>query len=106
MDRETKLKIVRQAYAKRVMAVAGVADRRIEAAFAAVPREAFLNRGPWQVVRWNPATKRSDYVRTPNRDPVYLYDDVVVAIVPERSLNNGQPSFLGMLMRGEAVIPP
>ena len=46
MDRETKLEIIRRAYAKRVMAAAGVADRRIEAAFAAVRREDFLGRGP------------------------------------------------------------
>jgi protein-L-isoaspartate(D-aspartate) O-methyltransferase len=25
---------------------------------------------------------------------VYLYDDVAVGIIPERSLNNGQPSLL------------
>ena len=34
MDRETRLDIIRRAYAKHVMAAAGVADRRIEAAFA------------------------------------------------------------------------
>lgn len=105
MNRKERLEIIRQAYAKRVMAVAGLADRRVEAAFAGVPREAFLNRGPWQVVRWNAVTNRSDYVQTPSRDPVYLYDDVVVAIVPERSLNNGQPSFLAMLIAGATPKP-
>jgi protein-L-isoaspartate(D-aspartate) O-methyltransferase len=29
---------------------------------------------------------------TPDADPVYLYTDVLVGIVPERRLNNGQPS--------------
>lgn len=105
MNRKERLEIIRQAYAKRVMAVAGLADRRVEAAFEGVPREAFLNRGPWQVVRWNAVTNRSDYVQTPSRDPVYLYDDVVVAIVPERSLNNGQPSFLAMLIAGATPKP-
>ena len=105
VDRETRLGIIRRAYAKRVMAAAGVDDRRIEAAFAAVPREAFLSQGPWQVVRWSAATSRSDYVRTPSRDPVYLYDDVAVAIVPERALNNGVPSFLAALITGASPNP-
>ena len=52
MDRDSELLIVRRAYAKQVMAAADIADRRIEAAFAAVPREDFLGRGPWQILRW------------------------------------------------------
>jgi len=65
-----------------------VVDRRIEAAFASVKREDFLGPGPWQILRWD-----RGYEKAPSADPVYLYDDVVVAIVPERNLNNGQPSF-------------
>ena len=85
VDRETKLEIIRQAYAKRVMAAAGVADRRIETAFAAVRREDFVGRGPWQIVRWDNLSLSRGYIRTPSRDPVYLYDDLAVAIVPERA---------------------
>jgi protein-L-isoaspartate(D-aspartate) O-methyltransferase len=87
MKRDSDQDIVRRAYAKQIMAVFGVIDRRVEAAFASVKREDYLGRGPWQVVRWE-----RGYVPTPNRDPVYLYDDVVVGILPERNLNNGQPS--------------
>jgi protein-L-isoaspartate(D-aspartate) O-methyltransferase len=97
MDRDTELEIIRRAYAKHVMAAAGVVDRRIEAAFAAVKREDFLGRGPWRVMRWG-----HGYVTTPTRNPVFLYDDVVVAVVPERNLNNGQPSFLAALISGAA----
>jgi protein-L-isoaspartate(D-aspartate) O-methyltransferase len=39
---EGKLDVVRRAYAKQVMAAAGVEDARVEAAFAAVRREDFL----------------------------------------------------------------
>ena len=53
MDREAELEIVRRAYAKRVMFVAGVHDRRVEAAFASVPRERFLGRGPWPILHWD-----------------------------------------------------
>jgi protein-L-isoaspartate(D-aspartate) O-methyltransferase len=97
MDRKSELEIVRRAYAKRIMFAAGVADRRVETAFAAVPREDFLGRGPWQIVRWG-----RGYVTTPSRNPVYLYDDVVVAILPERNLNNGQPSLHAWLMASAA----
>jgi protein-L-isoaspartate O-methyltransferase len=67
MDRDTELEIVRRAYAKRVMFAAGIHDRRVEAAFASVPREHFLGRGPWSILRWN-----RGYVPTPSRNPVYI----------------------------------
>jgi protein-L-isoaspartate(D-aspartate) O-methyltransferase len=93
MDREAELEIVRRAYAKRVMFAAGVHDRRVEAAFASVSREHFLGRGPWSILRWN-----RGYVPTPSRNPVYIYDDVLIGIVPERGLNNGQPSLHALLV--------
>jgi protein-L-isoaspartate(D-aspartate) O-methyltransferase len=97
MQTKSELEIVRRAYAKRIMFAANVVDRRVEAAFAAVPREAFLGRGPWQIVRWG-----RGYVTSPSRNPVYLYDDVIVAILPERNLNNGQPSLHAWLMASAA----
>jgi len=100
MDRKSELEIIRRAYAKRIMAAVGTTDRRVEKAFATVPREHFLGPGPWQIVRWG-----RGYVTTPNRNPVYLYDDVVVAIAPERNLNNGQPS-LHAWMIASAVPQP
>jgi protein-L-isoaspartate(D-aspartate) O-methyltransferase len=97
MDRDDEAEIIRRAYAKRVMFAADVVDRRIEAAFAAVPRERFLDRGPWRIVRWD-FGRGGGYATTPSRDPVYVYDDVVVAILPERNLNNGQPSLHARLI--------
>src|SRR5260370_30410313 len=32
-----------------------------------------------------------NYLETPTDDPVFLYQDVVVALAPERRINNGQP---------------
>ena len=52
MDRDAEQDVIRRAYAKQIMAAAGVSNRRIEAAFASVKREDFLGRGPWPVVRW------------------------------------------------------
>jgi protein-L-isoaspartate(D-aspartate) O-methyltransferase len=97
MDRDAELEVIRRAYAKQIMAACGVSNRRVEAAFASVKREDFLGRGPWQVVRWV-----RGYVPTPSRNPVYLYDDVVVAIIPERHLNNGQPSLHAALIASAA----
>ena len=105
MDRESALEIVRRAYAKQTMAAAGVADRRVESAFAAVKREGFLGRGPWPILRWG-----RGYETSPSGDPVYLYDDVLVGIIPERNLNNGQPWLHALLIanagpkRGEHAV--
>jgi len=89
---EAELAIVRRAYAKQVTMRCNAAHPRVEAAFAAVRREAFLGPGPWPLLRSHP------YVTTPDDDPVYLYQDLLVGLVPERRLNNGEPSGHAMLM--------
>ena len=88
MGTQAELGIVRAAYAKQVLAAASVDDARLAQAFAAIRREDFLGPGPWLVMRW-----LRNYVPTPDADPVYLYTDDLVALVPERHVNNGQPSF-------------
>src|SRR5215471_8718016 len=90
---ERELAIVRRAYAKHVLANADVDDARVEAAFAAVRREHFLGPGPWPMLRWP-----HRFVLTPSDDPVYLYQDALVGIIPERSLNNGQPWLHAMMI--------
>lgn len=65
---ETDLAIVRRAYAKQVMAWAGVSNARIEAAFASIRREDFLGAGPWQVARWPNKTPK-DIPRRPMLTP-------------------------------------
>jgi protein-L-isoaspartate(D-aspartate) O-methyltransferase len=88
MDREGELSIIRAAYANQTLAAASVVDNvRLEAALGATRREDFLGPGPWWMLR-----RFRDYVTTPDADPVYLYTDDLVGIVPERRLNNGQPS--------------
>ena len=92
MDQD-ELAIVRRAYAKHVLANADIDDARVGAAFAAVRREQFLGPGPWPMLRWP-----HRYVLTPSDDPVYLYQDALVGIIPERGLNNGQPWLHAMLI--------
>jgi protein-L-isoaspartate(D-aspartate) O-methyltransferase len=99
-DRETELAIIRRAYAKHVLANADVDDARVEAAFAAVRREDFLGPGRGPMLRWP-----HRYVPTPSDDPVYLYQDALVGIIPERGLNNGQPWLHAMLIAAAAARP-
>src|ERR1700694_4412440 len=88
MDRQDELSIIRAAYAKQILAAGGVDNARLQAAFGAIRREDFLGPGPWPILRW-----LRDYVLTPDTDPVYLYTNDLVGIVPEQRINNGQPSW-------------
>jgi protein-L-isoaspartate(D-aspartate) O-methyltransferase len=78
------LKKLRREYSARIMRLAGVADSRLEAAYAAVPREDFSGPPPWHVA-WRGLAGGE-------RDVASLYDDVLVAIDVGRGINNGQPS--------------
>src|SRR5882757_10393885 len=94
MDRQGELKIIRAAYARQILAAARIMDNtRLEAALSATLREDFLGAGPWWILRWF-----RDYVTTPDADPVYLYTDDLVGILPERQINNGQPSWHAYLI--------
>lgn len=100
MTRDERTAIARWIYARHIAhaAAPGEAGLRgdLEAALAAIPRERFLPPGPWHLARLH-----GGYTATPDDDPLYLYQDVPVAIRPERHLNNGQPSFLaGLIARG------
>ena len=79
-------------------------NTQLEDAFAAVPRESFLGKGPWRIMTpWSP------YATVPEQDPALLYQDVVVALDEARGVNNGSPSLHANWMhllaprRGERV---
>ena len=82
-----ELAVLRRAYARQVTFLGEATSPALEDAYANVPREAFLGRGPWPVLRWP-----GGYLQTPDADPAWLYSDTLIGIVPERGLNNGQPS--------------
>jgi len=92
----------RRVYAEMVCAAAGSKNPRLLQAFATVPRELYLGPGPWKFLA-SPMTR--DYMETPSDDPVYLYEDRLFAIDPERRLNNGLPSFRAFLIDALALKP-
>ena len=82
-----RLEAHRHFYAELVTTSAGAAkNERLKHAFASTPRERFIGIGPWKVFAGG------NYVETPTDDPAFLYQDVVVALAPERRINNGEPS--------------
>jgi protein-L-isoaspartate(D-aspartate) O-methyltransferase len=82
---QDKLESLRAAYAGSTLRRARVSDPRLEAAFAAVPREAFAGPPPWSITSGGFGMEQTS-------DPARLYDDVLVAIDAGRRINNGQPS--------------
>ncbi len=83
MDR---LEAHRSFYANLITAGAGLKNHGpLTTAFASIPRERFVGPGPWRVFTLG------GYIETPSADPAFLYQDVVVGLVPERKINNGQP---------------
>jgi protein-L-isoaspartate(D-aspartate) O-methyltransferase len=85
-----ELSRAREAYALQIRALAGVRSESLVRALARVPRESFLGPAPWKIVRVSEIG--GGYLDV--TDPVRLYDNVLVAIDPERRLNNGEPAAL------------
>jgi protein-L-isoaspartate(D-aspartate) O-methyltransferase len=78
----------RQRYMEHIKNREQISSPRLLRALATIPREEFLNQGPWRI--------RNDVVRdywcTNDADPVHLYGDVLVAIDQYRKLDTGLPS--------------
>jgi protein-L-isoaspartate(D-aspartate) O-methyltransferase len=89
----------RQRYAEDIASSPGVDDARVVEAFGAVSRERFVGPGPWMI--W----QQGDYVQTPSADPALLYGDVVVALVPDKRINNGQPSLHARCISAARIRP-
>jgi len=96
---EAGLAIVRRAYARQMLGIADVRNDRLEQVFATIRREDFLGPEPWRIVRRPPGSP------LPVNDPVYIYQDVVLALAPERGVNNGSPSLHAKMLNDLAVEP-
>lgn len=77
----------RRAYARQVLAKAGISDDpRLLAAFSSVPRENFVGPPPWFFSDF------SSYCELASHDPLVLYQDMLVGLNAARGVNNGMPS--------------
>lgn len=94
-----RLDEVRVFFAKLMALASGSADPRLERVFEAVPREVFLGRGPWKVM------VGGRYIQTPSKDPIYLYNNVLIALDDNKMINNGEP-FLHAKWLGAVEISP
>jgi protein-L-isoaspartate(D-aspartate) O-methyltransferase len=82
-----KLADVRRVYARQMLTIADATeDKRLEDAFAHVPREKFLGSDRWHIL-----TPWSRYTYA-DHDPALIYQDVVIALDENRGVNNGSPS--------------
>jgi protein-L-isoaspartate(D-aspartate) O-methyltransferase len=88
----------RRFYADEVRVIAGIRSPALIAAYAHVPREKFMGPPPWRVMSPDVVLMVSmglagwSYSVTEN--PSDLYHNVLVALDPDRHVNNGQPSAL------------
>jgi protein-L-isoaspartate(D-aspartate) O-methyltransferase len=83
-DRSANL---RAFFARYVTASGGARSPRVERAFATVKREPFVGPGPWSI-----CIPRAGYVKTPDDDPAFIYQDTLVALDAARGINIGEPS--------------
>jgi protein-L-isoaspartate(D-aspartate) O-methyltransferase len=99
MPRKNKssLEEIRGFFATMMAVASGSTDPRFERAFELVRREAFVGPGPWHISVYQRT------VETPNADPVFLYQNVLVQLDAAKGINNGEP-FLHAAWMG-AVAP-
>ncbi len=83
--RRASLDEIRGFYAKLMAGASRSRDPRLERIFELVPREAFLPPGPWKIMVGD------SYIDTPSADPIYLYQNALVALDTEKGINNGEP---------------
>ena len=92
----------RRFYADEIRIAAGIDSAALVEAYAHVPREKFMGPAPWQIASGEMASmaimglRGKAYLTTD--DPKDLYHNVLVALDPDRHLNNGQPSALARWM--------
>ncbi len=97
---EAELTIVRRAYARQMLAIAGAEGaQRLEAAFASVRRERFLGPLPWRI------SQGLGHRELPSDDPVALYQDILLALAAERGVNNGSPSLHARWLHAAGLKP-
>ena len=104
-----ELKQIRRYYAEEIAAYCNLQSDALVAALASVPREQFLDPGPW-LIRGGYADLGEAPRLTRSADPRHVYHNVTIAIDAARMLFNGQPGTLALwidalrLKPGERVL--
>jgi len=76
---------IRSFFASMMTKASRSRDPRMKRAFETVLREDYLPPGPWQIMVGN------SYVETPSADPLYLYQNNLIALDLPKGINNGEP---------------
>jgi len=77
----------RAIFARQILALGNaLGNKRLQQAFATVPRERFLGHDNWQIL-----TPWDGYIPLPDNDPTLIYQDVVIGLAANRGINNGSP---------------
>ncbi len=92
----------RRFYAEELRAIADLRSSLLVAALSEVAREEFLGPPPWYFSSQAPS--RDGAYRTTD-DVRELYHDVLVALKPDRGLNNGQPSLVAGCIDRLGLVP-
>jgi protein-L-isoaspartate(D-aspartate) O-methyltransferase len=90
----------RAQYADELSALCGLTDPALKAAFASVPREAFLPPGPWLIEAADASVYRSD-----DDDPAHILHGVGVVLDQERSLHCASPARVGRALQAARLKP-
>ena len=86
-DCDARSEKYRAFFAKLICSAAKLDDPSIEEAFRSVKREPFAGPGPWWLRFGGHAA-----MQTPDDDPAFLYQDLLLALDRERGINIGMPS--------------
>lgn len=92
-DRCADLPEIRCFFAQMMSQASQSPDHRYQKVFESVLREDFMPPGPWHIM------VGMKYLQTPSADPLYLYQNILVALDVEKGINNGEP-FLHALWIG------
>jgi protein-L-isoaspartate(D-aspartate) O-methyltransferase len=84
----------RRWYAEELRFAASLRSHAVIEAFATVPRERFVGKGPWRI---KSRMRIAEYWTTDDADPRHVYHDALIALDEARGINNGQPSLWALL---------
>lgn len=87
--------LARRRYAAAI--TSGLDDPRVRRAFETVQREDFLGPGPWLILN------DDRYIASASAEPALVYDDTVIALAPDKRINNGQPSLHALCLSAARI---